>query len=765
MALTERLSLLIDAKTGGAAREFDKLSKKTDDLGASTKKTDQLINKMAGGVGVSANTMKAGLQAVGSAAVYFGVQIGVDAVRAASALNEQVSAAGVTFGSASEKVVKFSESTASALGISQREALKASNAFGAFFTGIGVGDEQAAKFSEGLVRLAGDLASFKDLGTEEVLEKLRSGLAGEAEPLRALGVFLNETSVKAKAMELGLGGAHRELTDGEKILARYALIIDQTGDAQGDAARTSDSFANKQRQLNAQLEDSKAKLGQGLLPIVATLATDLGNGATAADKAGNLFSAAFDKIGLSGEEVADSFLNAVPGIGQVRSVLGLVAGESEKTATTQERLAEVERELGLASGSLTNLLEPQVQTLEDTQKAAQSLASTFLASANADRSYAAAKRGVGEAEQRVADARTRLNDLMAKAVVDTRKVEDAERRLEAASRSVTDAQRGLADAQNRVADAEANLAKVRQGASARDLAAGDRAVRAAILGREQAERRLSQATQSVIDAQLARDPWALTDAYLAQEQAALDLERATADIVEAQERQNELLNYGKDGSDSLRDAERQLADAHRDLDDASRGVETAVRNQADAQRDLNDAQRVDPALSGEIQRAKRDLRDAEREVGDAKWNVVNAAWAAATAHENEAAALASAGDGVGYLRDQIWSLIDTYPELAPLLGALGGNNFAPTPLGSNFAGGYRSSGSLGSRASGGPVEAGRGYKVHPGETFWPGVSGFVQPAGGGTTVNIYMPPGSDGADVVNAVRQWERRNGSGWRTN
>lgn len=44
--------------------------------------------------------------------------------------------------------------------------------------------------------------------------------------------------------------------------------MEQTGDAQGDFARTSDGFANSQRILTATIEDFQASLGQALLPIL-----------------------------------------------------------------------------------------------------------------------------------------------------------------------------------------------------------------------------------------------------------------------------------------------------------------------------------------------------------------------------------------------------------------------------------------------------------------------------------------------------------------
>ena len=136
---------------------------------------------------------------------------------------------------------------------------------------LGYSSKAAAVFSEDLVRVAADFASFKDLSPDDVLEKLGSGLAGESEPLRALGVFLNEAKVKAEAMRLGLVGAHGELDDGAKVAARYSLIIGEMGEAYGDVSRTADSYANTQRRFAASTENLKAELGQGLLPVLTDL--------------------------------------------------------------------------------------------------------------------------------------------------------------------------------------------------------------------------------------------------------------------------------------------------------------------------------------------------------------------------------------------------------------------------------------------------------------------------------------------------------------
>ena len=149
--------------------------------------------------------------------------------------------------------------------------MEASGTFGNLFTAMGMGVEPATDMSLGLVQLAADLGSFNNMEPGEVLEKLRSGLVGETEPLRSLGVNLTAAAVEAKALEMGLAGTTAELTPAMLAQARYALILEQTKTAQGDFARTSDGFANGMRTLKAQFVDAAAGIGQLLLPYVTQL--------------------------------------------------------------------------------------------------------------------------------------------------------------------------------------------------------------------------------------------------------------------------------------------------------------------------------------------------------------------------------------------------------------------------------------------------------------------------------------------------------------
>lgn len=203
------------------------------------------------------------------------VALGAVAINAASDLDETKNKVNVVFGDMSKSVLDWSMTSATALGQSREQALAAAGTYGNLFTSLGLGQKPAAEMSMSLVQLASDLASFNNADPSQVLDALRSGLSGEVEPLKKFGIAMNESTLKAKAMELGMGDNIQALTEAQKLQLRYAIIMGQTATAQGDFARTSGGLANQQRILKAQFTDSAAALGTQLLPLALKFATFL----------------------------------------------------------------------------------------------------------------------------------------------------------------------------------------------------------------------------------------------------------------------------------------------------------------------------------------------------------------------------------------------------------------------------------------------------------------------------------------------------------
>jgi hypothetical protein len=207
------------------------------------------------------------LAAVGAAAGAMAIKVGKEAVAAASDLAESTSKVQVIFGDAAEEIRKFASQAAVSLGQTRTQAQNAASTFATFGKAAGLTGTQLADFSTEFVKLASDLASFNNTSVDQAITALGAALRGESEPIRSYGVLLNDATLKAKAMELGIYSGTGTLTAQQKVLAAHKVVLAQTTDAQGDFARTADGMANSQRILSARLEEAKIILGEALLPI------------------------------------------------------------------------------------------------------------------------------------------------------------------------------------------------------------------------------------------------------------------------------------------------------------------------------------------------------------------------------------------------------------------------------------------------------------------------------------------------------------------
>jgi len=243
-------------------------------IGADTRGLDTGLSsatKSISGLGtVLGGVALGGMALLAGGAVAAGAGL-LSTISPASDLSETVSKIGIVFGKSATKVLNFGKTSATALGMSNNEALAAAGTYGNLFRSMEIGEGVSTDMSIGLVKLAADLASFNNIDPSVALDKLRAGLSGETEPLRTLGVNLNEAIIKQKAFEMGLYSGEGALSASAKAQASYALILKQTGLAQGDFTRTSEGLANQQRITAANFENIKTTIGTALLPVMVEL--------------------------------------------------------------------------------------------------------------------------------------------------------------------------------------------------------------------------------------------------------------------------------------------------------------------------------------------------------------------------------------------------------------------------------------------------------------------------------------------------------------
>lgn len=234
----------LEAKTQRLAGAMDRARAETQHLGAALDKTKQ---------------WGAGMAIAGGA----GIMLSAAFAKAANDVVESENLIKESFGNNLQAIIQWSDGLQSTLKLNGVEVRKAAAVFNVMFESMGLTSGEALDMSKSLTMLAHDMASFYNLSPEEAFIKLKAGITGESEPLKALGILVNETTVKNKALEMGIVGVGDALTEQQKVQARYALIMESTSKAQGDLARTMDSGANKARAFGTQVQLATVAVGAG----------------------------------------------------------------------------------------------------------------------------------------------------------------------------------------------------------------------------------------------------------------------------------------------------------------------------------------------------------------------------------------------------------------------------------------------------------------------------------------------------------------------
>lgn len=262
-SLLQSLFVRITSDSSGLDRDLES-------LGGRISKTMTSIGTKMAGVGA--------LLSVGVTAPL--MMVGQKAVAAARDVGEMQSAFNYVFGQSAKDVEEWARRHGDAVGRATHSLQQGALQFQQMFKQMVPDPAVAAEMSKTLAELAVDLGSFYNVSDEDAFSKISAALRGESEPIRAFGVLLDEATVKAKAYAMGLAAPGSELTQQQKVLARYQSILDATKDAQGDAARTAGSLANQQRAAKAAYDEAMVSIGQAFLPIMtqlAKVATDVMN--------------------------------------------------------------------------------------------------------------------------------------------------------------------------------------------------------------------------------------------------------------------------------------------------------------------------------------------------------------------------------------------------------------------------------------------------------------------------------------------------------
>lgn len=259
-ALTRSLGKVKSATKGLG---LDKTSKDVDGLSKSTKKGTESNKKYSDSFTDVYHKIKSGVMVIKTLTVKIG-----SAIKKSNDYIENVNLFTVSMGEYANEAMGYAETVSEAMGIDPSEWVRAQGVFMTMATGFGVAGDRAALMSKNLTQLGYDISSFYNMDVEKAMQKLKSGLAGELEPLRAIGYDLSQAKLEATALELGIDKTVSSMTQAEKAQLRYYAIMTQVTVAQGDMARTLDDPANQLRVFKAEVSMAAREIGNVFIPAL-----------------------------------------------------------------------------------------------------------------------------------------------------------------------------------------------------------------------------------------------------------------------------------------------------------------------------------------------------------------------------------------------------------------------------------------------------------------------------------------------------------------
>lgn len=271
-----------------------RLSSNTNILSVSLKGLGSRLNKTLKGVKSFTSQILAAAGIMGG--LYGIIRGALKAMSISSSLTEVQNVVSTTFGDMSDKVQEFADNSIRQFGMSELSVKQFASRFQAMGTAMGISpnlikssNEFLNKQTEGyvglsdsmsdvslnLTKLTADIASFYDVDQKEVAEDLAAIYTGMTVPLRKYGLDLTQATLKEWAMKNGLDANIKSMSQVEKTMLRYQYVLANTTAAQGDFAKTADTWANQVRILKQSFEQLGSIIGTSLInafkPLVQTL--------------------------------------------------------------------------------------------------------------------------------------------------------------------------------------------------------------------------------------------------------------------------------------------------------------------------------------------------------------------------------------------------------------------------------------------------------------------------------------------------------------
>lgn len=681
-----------------------------------------------------------------------------DAIQAASDLTESMSKSANVFGASAAAIDAWAQQGAEDFGLSKKAALEAASSFGNMFSQLGVTSDRAATLSQNMVELAADFASFHNADISQVINAQSSAFRGEYDALQRFLPLINAATVEQRAMELTGKDNAKALTAQEKALAVNNMMYEGAGAAMGDFDRTSDSLANQQRTLAANIENTQAIIGQKLQPVMNDVLQWLNSdgipgfikfteviGEGMADAAA-FFIGALADIASATAQVLEKIDQFVPGLEGIPEQMQSGVAEMRRM---EAGLHGVSIELDFATGAAADHAAAQqvaAKALDKMTASAVTGKSAVAELKDAQLDARSASLSLDQATRNLATAQDAYNDFLRTGGIDVEKVTAAERDLIAVQKDVRAATLDVAKAQEAVNEALKPATQKEWLDSSDDQASAQNDLTLAQLDAQDAQREYSSLVQSGTASQNE-----LTRAWIRADEAGRAVRDAEGRLNETQAAANDLTKKGTTDSTAYKDAVAVLAE--------KQGVlKEATEKQTAAQTAHHQAMAVGKDHADKLWEVTNNLAQAQLDLDEKTWGAEKAQVALRTATDATKTSVRDLWGNVVGLKDDLASGWSVDPALNALVAGpvLPGQNRATVnPALTAGVAGPLLPGQVRARARGGPVSAGHPYLVGEmgPELFTPGRSGSITANGAVAAGPTFIIQGAiDPASTARQIR-------------
>ncbi len=136
---------------------------------------------------------------------------------------------------------------------------------------IGITGQAAADLSKITTSLSYDLGNAFSMDDTEALGVIQDYIKGNNAALEEYGVHIDDATLKASAMQMGLGANVDSLNDAAKAQVRLNALLGQSEKIQQAAINDTDGLTNAQKSLNGIMQNFALEAGEEFTPVLEGL--------------------------------------------------------------------------------------------------------------------------------------------------------------------------------------------------------------------------------------------------------------------------------------------------------------------------------------------------------------------------------------------------------------------------------------------------------------------------------------------------------------